>query len=350
MLTDGRRASRRAAAVKLPPGPAREAESEGLPLYETIYRILRRHIAEGALPQGLVIGEAAVARVFQSGRIPAGAALRRLKHEGLLRDYPGRGLILGDGKAGPLRLDLLEAGLKLPESITLAAKGRNRRIKIYPEVEHTVAYHWCYGRFLLNESLLAQNFGVSRTVAHEILTQLDLVGLVAQDRNRRWYVGPLTPGLMCEHFELRWLLEPVALDQAFAYLDRADLPEKEARIKSLQKGQRTPDNLERLERDLHVDTVLRCTNPRLSEAIRRSQLPLLATHDIFQRHHDVEEVETMLSEHLSIFRHLVAGEPQKARAALEDHLKRSVESNVRRLGALGPLPEARRVPYLIAAD
>jgi hypothetical protein len=47
---------------------------------------------------------------------------------------------------------------------------------------------------------------------------------------------------------------------------------------------------------------------------------------------------------------LLAGQPEEAKAALERHLKNSVESNVRRLGALGPLPEARRVPYLIAAD
>jgi DNA-binding GntR family transcriptional regulator len=332
-----------------PKEAARDSEVERLPLYETIYRVLRRHIVEQMLPQGLVIGEAAVARAFQSGRIPASAALRRLRDEALLSDYPGRGLIVGRGNE-PLRLDLIRAGLTLPDQTTLRPRIRNRRIEIYPEVEHTVAYHLSYGRFLLNESSLAEHYDVSRTVAHEILAQLDRVGLVAQDNNRRWYVGPLTPNLMREHFELRWLLEPVALDQAFPHLERSDLLAKQERIKSLQASNRTPDKLERLERDLHIDTVLRCTNSRLSDAIKRSQLPLLATHDIFQRHNDFKEVETMLSEHLSIFRHLVARQPEKARVALEHHLKRSVESNVRRLGALEPLPEARRVPYLIAAN
>jgi DNA-binding GntR family transcriptional regulator len=329
---------------------ARDSEGERLPLYETIYRILRRHIVEEALPRGLVIGEAAVARAFHSGRIPASAALRRLKEEGLLSDYSGRGLIIGRGKIEPLRLDLIEAGLSLPEQDGLKHGIRNRRVKIYPEVEHIVAYHLSYGRFLLNESALAEHYGVSRTVAHEILAQLDRVSLVTQDSNRRWYVGPLTADQMREHFELRWLLEPVALDQAFPHLQRTDLVAKEERIRSLQKGNRTPAKLERLERDLHIETVLRCSNSRLIDAIKRSQLPLLATHDIFQRHHDVEEVEAMLSEHLSIFRCLLADEPEKARTALERHLKRSVEPNVRQLDALEPLPEARRVPYLIAAD
>jgi DNA-binding GntR family transcriptional regulator len=329
---------------------AGDLEAERLPLYEVIYRLLRRQIREETLPRGLVIGEAAVARAFRSGRIPASAALRRLKDEGLLSNYQGRGFLVGRGKVEPLRLDLVEAGLNVPEPPEGKPEIRNRRVKIYPEVEHVVAYHQSYGRFLLNESALAEHYRVSRTVAHEILAQLDRVGLVAQDSNRRWYVGPLTPNLMREHFELRWLLEPVALDQAFPHLERADLEAKEERIRILQSGNRTPAKLERLERDLHIETVLRCTNSRLSEAIKRSQLPLLATHDIFQRHHDLEEVETMLCEHLSIFDHLLVGQPEKAKAALECHLKDSVESNVRRLDALGPLPEARRVPYLIAAD
>jgi DNA-binding GntR family transcriptional regulator len=348
---DERRGERRPPSLEVRQAATAGPDVERLPLYETIYRILRRHIVEGALPQGLVVGEAAVARAFQSGRIPAGAALRRLKKEGLLRDYAGRGLIVAtDGAAKPFRLDLFAAGLSLPESAALNPKARNRRVRIYPEVEHTVAFHLSYGRFLLNESQLAEHYGVSRTVAHEILTQLDRVGLVEQDRNRRWYVGPLTADRMREHFELRWLLEPVALDQAFPHLDPADLLAKEARIRRLQGGSRTTAKLERLERDLHIDTVLRCTNSRLSEAIKRSQLPLLVTHDIFQRHHAPEEVDAMLSEHLSIIRHLIAGETQKAGATLERHLKRSVEPNVRHLGALGPLPESRRVPYLIAAE
>jgi len=338
--------------AKIDLGPAvmtREIDSDNLPLYQAIYRILRKHIVEGVLPQGLVIGEAAVARAFQAGRIPAGAALRRLKDEGLLRDYSGRGLIVG-GEAAPVRIDLIEAGLRVPAPAGLRRTARNLRVRLYPEVEHIVAYHLSYGRFLLNESLLAEHYDVSRTVAHEIVTRLDRVGLVEQDRNRRWYAGPLTASLMREHFELRWLLEPVALHQAFPHLQRSDLEKKVARIRAVQAGPRTPAKLERLECDLHIDTVLRCSNTRLSEAIKRSQLPLLATHDIFQRHHDADEVETMLVEHLSIFRHLIADEPHKARVALERHLQRAVEPNVRSLAALGPMQESRRVPYLISAE
>ena len=58
----------------------------------------------------------------------------------------------------------------------------------------------------------------------------------------------------------------------------------------------------------------------------------------------------MLGEHVAIFERLIAGERQAARQELEDHLKRSVETNVRKLSALGELPNSRRVPFLISAD
>ena len=119
-------------------GPV-ETETGDLPLYEMIYRVLREHIADASLPKGLVVGEAAVARAFQSSRAPAAAALQRLKEEGLLRSFDGRGFLIGDAIEEPLRLDLIEAGLTLPETDALNPSARNRRVRIYPEVEHVVA-------------------------------------------------------------------------------------------------------------------------------------------------------------------------------------------------------------------
>lgn len=330
------------------PEAAEGAEGE-LPLYEVIYRVLRQHLAEGHLPAGLVIGEAAVARAFGSSRVPAAAALRRLQAEQLLIPFEGRGLLVA-GASEPLRLDLVEAGLALPETLGPDNALRNRRARIYPEVEHIVASTIAYGRFQLNESLLAEHYGVSRTVAHEILARLERSGLVQQDRNQRWYAGPLTPELMHEHFEIRWLMEPLALAQAMAGLDRDDLAAKRERVRAAEAARRTPARMERLEHDLHVDTVLRCRNGQLRDAIHRSQLPLIAIHDTFQLFLDDSEIEPMLAEHLAVYDRLIASDKAGAMAALDHHLKRSLAPNVARLQRLGPLPEERRVPFLIEAS
>lgn len=322
-----------------------------LPLYEVIYRVLRQHIVDGVLPDGLVVGETALARAFQSSRIPAGAALKRLEDEGLVTRFGGRGLMIGgDAMAPPMRLDLIDAGLTLPQTRMLEPKTRNRRATIYPEVEHLVAGCLPYGRFQLNESLLAEHYHVSRTVAHEVLTSLDRAGLVTQDKNQRWYAGPLTPELMREHFELRWLLEPIALEQALARLARNDLGARRERIRRVQSGRRTAANLEQLEQDLHVDTVLSCGNSQLRDSIRRSQLPLIAMHQTFQRHRDTDEIEIMLAEHLAVFDHLLAGQLSEAQQALARHLQRSVISNLARLAKLDQHAPLHQVPFLILVD
>ncbi|ODT16661.1 MAG: hypothetical protein ABS35_27675 [Kaistia sp. SCN 65-12] len=324
----------------------READDPALPLYEVIYRVLRRHIDDGVLPDGLVVGETALARAFQSSRIPAGAALKRLEDEGRVTRFGGRGLMIGaDPAATPLRRDLVEAGLKLPETRMLEPRTRNRRATIYPEVEHIIACCLPYGRFQLNESLLADYYRVSRTVAHEVMTALDRAGLIVQDNNQRWYAGPLTPELMQEHFEMRWLLEPLALEQAWPGLDRRDLVAKRERILAVQSGRRTAAGLERLEHDLHVDTVLRCANSQLRDAIHRSQLPLIAMHDTYPILPDTEE---MLAEHLAVFDCLIAGDPAGAQKALERHLRRSLGPNRERLATGQRLAPFRPVPFLIA--
>jgi len=317
------------------------------PLYETIYRVLREHLSEGRFPEGLIIGEAAVARAFQSSRIPAGAALRRLQDDGLLRNFDGRGFLAARrADARPVRLDLAAAGLRLPQTLRRDLAVRNQRKRIYARIEHQIACCLPYGRFQLNESVLASTYGVSRTVAHEVLTRLERTGLVAQDLNRRWYAGPLTRDAMRDHFEMRWLLEPEALSQSKGVLAAEEIVERRERIRRARKLRLTARIVEGLERDLHVDTVLKCHNQQLRDAIRRSQLPLIATHDTFKRYRDGREMETLLAEHEAVFQHLIDGDLGGAMDALASHLRRSVAPSLELMSRFDSLPAARRAPFL----
>jgi len=324
-----------------------EADGKAQPLYEIIYGLLREHIVDRSFPPGLVLGESSVARAFNTSRVPAAAALQRLRREGLIKEHKGRGYVVGKGDARPLRLELVEAGLSLPDDLLGPAKKRNRRERIYPEVEHSVAACLAYGRFMLNESALAELYGVSRTIAHEVLTRLERTGLVTQDVNQRWYAGPLTTDLLREHYEMRWLLEPIALGHVAPELDLADLDRKYQRAELNQDGNPSPTTLERLEYDLHVDIVLRCHNRQLRETIRRSQLPILATHSTFERQQDRGEIHTMIAEHLTVLDRLRKRKPRLAMDALAKHLRRSLQPNIDLLRKLGPLAEEHRPPYLV---
>ena len=322
--------------------------SASAPLYEMIYAVLREHIAGGQFPPGLVLGSADVARVFKASRVPASAALRRLRDEGLISEFEGRGYLTGGeaGAAAPLRLSLREAGLRLSPLLEAKLTTRNRREHIYPDVEHAVGVCLAYGRFMLNESALAEHYAVSRTVAHEVLTKLERIGIVTQDVNQRWYAGPLTAENMREHFELRWLLEPTALRQAFPKLDRRGLEKKRDRVAAMQAERTLPEKLERIERDLHIEIMGRCDNALLFETVRRSQLPLIATHSTFGHYHRDEEIATMLSEHLTILDRLIAGDIDAAARELETHIRRSLQPSIDMCLRLGPLPDEKRPIYL----
>lgn len=329
-----------------PRNPAGHRPHPG-PLYQTIYEVLRRHILEDRLPSGLVIGPAGVARAFNSSRIPATAALKRLKGEGLLTDHNGRGYRVGDGAA--LRLDLEDAGLDIGAALNGQGQ-RNRHGAIYPEVERVVAACLAHGRFLLNESALAQHYRVSRTVAHEVLTRLERAGIVVQESNQRWYAGPLTPEGIRQHYEMRWVLEPVALRQSYPRLDLRELANSRARLMSIVDGHGQPAHLQRLEHDLHHDALALCGNGLLLSTIRRSQLPLLATHWTFQRSQSTGEIANLAHDHIGIFDELIAGRLERAASLLEAHLRRSVEPNVELLRRLGAPPPDLQPPYLVRAD
>ena len=315
------------------------------PLYATIYEVLRAHIDNARLPSGLVLQETSVARAFNTSRMPAAAALRQLRDTGLIREFDGRGYVVGDG--APLRLSLEDAGLEVSAGAKKSAVSRSLSTRVYPEVEHAVASVLAYGRFMLNESALAEHYGTSRAVAHEVLTRLERTGLIVQDSNQRWYAGPLTPELVREHFEMRWLLEPVALRQAAPLLSRDELLLKRERVERLKNGHKHPDLLERIEIELHVELIDRCDNAQLRHAVRRSQLPLIATHSTYRRTQDAEEIVTMALEHWTVFDDLLRGKVDAAADALEKHLKRAVEHNV---GVLERLPDVRDKdlpPYLV---
>lgn len=313
------------------------------PIYAAIQAVLRAHIVEGALPAGLVLGQANVARAFNVSRVPAGIALSRLLDEGLVETFEGRGFVVPGAR--PFRAELLDAGLSVPPDIVNSSTSR--RDQIYSEVEHAVAACLAYGRFMLNETALAAHYDVSRTIAHEVLAQLERAGIIEQDTNNRWYAGPLTAPEFEHHYEMRWLLEPEALRQAFPKLDRQDIAARLARIRSVKQQTIQPLELEKLEADLHVHTLAACANPILLTTIRRSLRLLIATHSTFANYQNRDELGKMVAEHTLIYEALMAGNPNLAASILEVHLRRSVQPNLEMLQKLDSLPDISRPPYLV---
>jgi len=290
-------------------------------LNEIIYQALKRNLRDRTLPPGMVIGEAAVARAFGSSRAPALSALQRLTGEGLLLAGARRGFLVGPEGAPPVRQDLARAGLQVPANLARLISHRGHRARLYPEVERQIAACLPYGRFQINETQLAQRYAVSRTIAHEFLVRLERLNIVRL-QGARWYAGPLTLDGLHEHYEMRWLLEPVALVQAAPGLDRAHVQRAHGRALRCGALRHRPDvaRLQALERDLHVDIVMQCPNREMAATIYRSQLPLMATNDTFLPRVALEP-DHMVPEHTEVLAHLLGGDTEAAARSLERHLR-----------------------------
>jgi DNA-binding GntR family transcriptional regulator len=302
--------------------PSDEAALPGAPsrINELVYDILHEHIVGGTFEDGLVLRENDVAGIFGVGRAPARMALRKLAKEALIRKRHGHGFEVarGDGAITSKHRSLLEAGLVLPHALAEKLAKRNWRQHIYPSVERAVASCLIFGRFHVNQSALADHFGVSRTVAHEVLTSLERVGFVRQGRNARWYAGPLTVEDLREGYQMRWLLEPEALKQAAPGIPRAQLVEARDQILRAQADTAgpDPDALNDIELALHTDMVLACTNRQMRTVLRNCQLPIIVTYGTVARsdpaRHLASGVPETLAEHLAIIDLLLAGRIEEA--------------------------------------
>lgn len=329
-------------------GGAEREREEPQQLAEAVYELLRSHLDDKIFPEGLVLGEAAISRVLEVSRTPVRTALQQLQAEKRVVAHAGRGMLVSYGETAPepIRRDLAEAGLRVPPDVAFGYSGAADRI--YPEIEKALASCAAFGRFHVNQSAMASYYGISRTVAHVVLNQLERVGLVRQDRNARWYVERLTAKRAADHYFIRALLEPEALRLAAATMDPEHLTACWERV---VRAMRSGDDLDftlvdQIERDLHYDLVHSAPNPQLVKIINESQLPLISTSYTIERYKDAEVIHGTLPQHLTVFNYLIEGNIERAAEALRYHLEQAARINTARLEKLPPLGAGRYPPYL----
>ncbi|MBL6945361.1 MAG: GntR family transcriptional regulator [Rhodospirillales bacterium] len=323
------------------------------PLYEVVCGVLREQIAISALEPGLVLRENDIVTVFGVGRAPARMALRTLEDEGLIRKLRGRGYCVGGrgGNGGAKGRFLVDVPLELPPTLGLLLEVRNWRQQIYPAVERAVASCLIFGRFQINQSALAEHFGVSRTIAHEVLTSLEKVGFVHQESNARWYAGPMTLLGFKERYEIRRLLEPAALIEAAPRISKDQFEgAREQVVLAREHGAFDPETLDEIELALHTDIVLKCENEQMRAILRTCQLPLLVTYGTvvassatFETREGIPET---LAEHQKILELLIAGKIKKAASKLETHIRHGLQWGLPHFSDPRPLAPEKVPSYM----
>lgn len=329
----------------------RQRAEAAIPLYQAIQETVRSAILAGRLDAGDVLTEVAVAAVLETSRTPVKLAFDRLVEDGLMAKAEGRGFVVtrpGAPAGEPRRRigrDAFAALMDAPPP----RRSRAAWTTIYDEVEREVSGRSVFGRLRVIETELAQAYEVSRTVAHEVLMRLERLGIVEKDTRNRWLIVPMTPERVRQIYEVRRLLEPAAIRAAATRIHPAEIESMLRRLQRLQEKypKVSVEELDSLERDLHVDCVGHCGNAELMKLLRGIQVLLIHSKHMLGSYLSLPQLDPFMAEHETVLAALARRDGAGAAEAMEAHLRAAMPNVLQRLDALLALPQAPLPRYLV---
>lgn len=323
-----------------------QAESADSPLQAQIALTLERMIRTREIRPGQRVLEVRVAEAFQVSRSPARLALQMLDAKRLLRRDGGRGYVVA-GRLG------VGAGTRAELGEVLATLPKRRAAHMYEAVERELATHVLFRSVRIVEERLAEHFGVSRTIARDVLTRLAGTGLLGKDSAGRWKAARVTAARVRDLYQLRWALEPEALVSAGPLVDGSLVLAMQASLRSAiaDLPRVSSRAVNQLEADLHVRLLSCCPNPELLRALRTTQLLLISNHAMLDNHLSIDPgtAGQAMREHLQVMNEIRGNNFAGAADALGQHLRNSLEPWLVRFHAMQFRAEPSRPAYLIAS-
>ncbi len=308
-------------------------------LHDQAAEILEWRIRAGAIAGGTRLLESRVAAEFGISRAPARQALVALERAGLLSRDNARGYLVTDlGGSG-------EAVPEAPGPIQLSpAAGWER---IYADIESSIVSRTAYGSWRVVETEIAKHYGVSRTIARDVIARLNQRGLIRKDERSHWYAPALTRDHVAELYEMRWTLEPLALEKAAPFIPGERIGEALASLTgAMERAELTGADLDGLENDLHVGLLGYCGQQTLMEALHSYQSLLVAHRFLYRWMPALYVSEPFLPEHLEVLQALESGRIAVAAERLRWHLQVSLDRALARIEVIAAEVQPEPLPYL----
>ena len=314
--------------------------------YDTIGETLKRAIETETLPPGIVLLEGPIASLFGSSRSTVKRALASLESGGLVRRFDGRGVLAGTS-GGPIRTKLTAEMLAIGDEAAVAAKTFAWQ-SYYYDFEQTIILQAVSHSPRVNEMALARHYSVGRTVAGDILRNAEAIGIVIKDDKSRWWINPMDETRFRDLYELRILLEPVALQSAIENVPGEELAAMEAHVERVIGKYPNIDRseLDRLEDDLHVRLLRFSTKRDIVEALKRTRCLLVAGKHLQQAVRGEHSIDPFMAEHAEILSFVRRRQFNAASASLVRHLIVSSEKAAERLRLFRQNNKAPAIPYL----
>jgi DNA-binding FadR family transcriptional regulator len=210
------------------------------------------------------------------------------------------------------------------------------------------------GDLLPPEGMLAERFGVSRTVIRESVKRIEEKGLVTIARGRGTVVRPTSSwnildqvvltslikhddslGVLDELSVVRAQLESVMAADAAVRRSDAQLKELEGHLQQMRDLLHDEDAFRSADAAFH-ETVMSLSGNRLAESIARILFERARENSRFRGVDSNESFRVTLDEHEAVFAAIAAGSPDAARDSMNQHI----------LDAW----QRRRLPTLASAD
>lgn len=315
-------------------------------LQDQAYGHLKRMIESGQIAPGDRLLEAHVVKAFGVSRSPARRALEALCRERLIEEHGKRGYRVcgaaaprGEGRLAPLD----------PVKISQPRQWE----RMYSEVEQELLAKVLFGAVRINDSRLAEVYGVSRTVTRDLLARMHGVGLISKDDAGHWIAEKVTPERVRHLYEMRQLLEPQTLVDAAPFVPHAVLMEAREHVQSaLHQSPIDGAVFDRVESDLHLRILSYSPNTEVLRALGRTHLLFAPTRHLFDPLLGIplDMIEEALKEHLLIIDLLLERKAKKAASLLRRHLEDAVARWLERFAVAARTGSIVFPPYLAPLD
>jgi len=170
----------------------------------------------------------------------------------------------------------------------------------------------------LNQDEMARRLQISRMPVRQAVLRLESEGLVVNRPNRGAVVTTLGPAAMLELFEMRSVLEGVALSLALPNIDGRGLEKIERRLDALERAQSNITRWIRLHDEFHGLLCHYARRPRLSAYVRRLRQSVAPYLRLYLSTEKMAEMPGF--EHRGLIDAIRLGDPVAAERMMREHV------------------------------
>lgn len=320
-------------------------------VYSAVSDRIRSSIRRKSVAPGTVLLEAPLAKLFGSSRSPVKQALALLEAEGLLTRFAGRGYIVGPANGPIRRRPITSAMLGMSQDASKSLRLPTWKT-IYDRIERELIQRSIFGQFRINELELSRFYKIGRTVAHEVLMQIQSTGIITRRDRAQWLTVPLDHKRINDLFDLRILLEPQLCRSAAQRIPEAQIAEMRDRLLAGAEKypEVDPEAMDNLESDVHMRMLQYGTNVEFFEALRRTRCILISgKHILGHALPYPQRTDFFFNEHLDILDALRRRDGSRASKSLITHLEQSRERVIERLAGFRERHRTKAISFITTA-